>query len=116
MRFATLTGPEHVQIAITVFPGDVGGMLANINRWRKQMDMAAITADQLNQSVISVPTPDGPAILADLSNKDQRMLAAMLPAENQTWFLKMNGNSSLVARHADEFLGILKSVNRNAQR
>jgi hypothetical protein len=116
MRFATLTGPEHVQIAITVFPGDVGGTLANINRWRKQMDLPAITQDQLTKSVTSVPTPVGLALLADLSNHGQRMLAAMLPTENQTWFLKMNGASSTIGRHTGEFMATLKSVNRTAER
>lgn len=110
MRFATLIAPDKTQIAITVFPGDVGGELANINRWRKQLDLAPIAQNDLNQSVKSIPTPAGTALYVDLSNHDQRMLAAMLPRDNQTWFLKLMGPTQHIAPHTAEFMAILKSL------
>ncbi|HEY1685873.1 MAG TPA: hypothetical protein VGG19_14000 [Tepidisphaeraceae bacterium] len=110
MRFATLTGPQHIQIAVTVFPGDVGGTLANINRWRKQMGIAPVTQDQLSKTIISVSTSNGSAVLTDLTNQDQRLLAAMINTQNQTWVFKMTGPTQLVGKYAPDFLSILKSV------
>lgn len=114
MRFATLNGPEHMQIAITVFPGDVGGPLANVNRWRRQMDLPPIAQDQLGKSITSVDTKAGAASVVDLSNNNQRMLAAMLPLQSQTWFFKMTGPTNAVGKYADDYMAILKSVSMNA--
>ena len=40
------TGPL-ADLAITVFPGDVGGDLANVNRWRGQLDLPPIAEADL---------------------------------------------------------------------
>src|SRR5690349_3907522 len=42
MRVATFrAGPgDGVEVSVTAFPGDVGGLLANVNRWRGQVGLA----------------------------------------------------------------------------
>lgn len=110
MRYATLEGPDGVEIAITVFGGDVGGELANINRWRKQMGLKDITESEIDQNVTRVSNGNNSAVLVDISNNNQRMLAAMLPDDNQTWFFKMMGPKETITKHVDEYMQILKSV------
>src|SRR5829696_2512725 len=42
MRFATINiaaEPKPLQLTVTRFPGDVGGTLANVNRWRMQIGL-----------------------------------------------------------------------------
>src|SRR5690606_17030938 len=54
MRVATYEAASEsgpVEVAVTRFPGRVGGELANINRWRGQMGLPAIDESEL-ESVI----------------------------------------------------------------
>ena len=65
MRKATYTiagdGAE-AELAITAFPGDVGGELANVNRWRGQLKLPELTADELAKAGVprAVHAPDEP--------------------------------------------------------
>ena len=52
MRKATFIIPgasaaEQAELAVTAFPGDVGGNLANVNRWRGQIQLPPIDAAAL---------------------------------------------------------------------
>src|SRR5688572_3030443 len=45
MRFATIlipAEPKPLQLTVSKFPGDVGGTLANINRWRGQIALPPV--------------------------------------------------------------------------
>ena len=39
-----------VDISVTSFPGESGGLLANINRWRGQLGLDALDAEQLEST------------------------------------------------------------------
>jgi hypothetical protein len=111
MRHATITGPDGAQIAVTVFGGDVGGNLANVNRWRSQMGLEPTTEAQMQADVIKVQTAGPTALMVDLKKADasQRMLAAIIPDAGKTWFLKFQGPTDVVSKHADDYTRILKS-------
>src|SRR5262245_57922103 len=48
MRLATFRPVGGLpEVAVTAFPGDSGGMLANINRWRGQIGLAPVDEAQL---------------------------------------------------------------------
>jgi hypothetical protein len=51
---------EPADFAITSFPGDVGGDLANVNRWRNQIGMPPIGAEEL-PGVLKTVTATTPA-------------------------------------------------------
>lgn len=54
MRIATYMAPTESgeqEVAVTRFPGRVGGELANINRWRGQMGLSPITEAELEDSI-----------------------------------------------------------------
>ncbi|MEJ1972355.1 MAG: hypothetical protein WDM96_07805 [Lacunisphaera sp.] len=72
------TGPL-ADLAITAFPGNVGGDLANVNRWRGQLDLPPITGAGLLAALQPVSAAHGLAIeLADIAggaaDNPQRML------------------------------------------
>src|SRR5580692_7387637 len=46
-------------MSITAFPGDVGGDLANVNRWRGQVGLAPIDDAALAQTVQTIDAPAG---------------------------------------------------------
>ena len=55
MRKATYTvngdAGETADLSITAFPGDVGGELANVNRWRGQIQLPPLSAADLATAV-----------------------------------------------------------------
>ena len=118
MRKATflITGTDGAiaDLAITAFPGDVGGELANVNRWRGQLQLPPIKADELEKVTKKVQAGDATAILTDFTSEagDQRMLGAIVPDEKggRTWFFKVTGPAKAVGGQADKFQKFVESV------
>ena len=58
MRKATwiVSGPSgsKAEIAVTVFPGSVGGLTANVNRWRGQIGLPPASPDEIAASAKTV--------------------------------------------------------------
>lgn len=97
-------------LGITAFPGDVGGDLANVNRWRGQLQLEPIAASELGSQVASVENAAVPISLVDLVNGDQRMLAAFVPFNGATWFFKLTGPTPLLGKEKDAFIAFLKTI------
>ncbi|MFI5356322.1 MAG: hypothetical protein ACHQ4G_03205, partial [Opitutales bacterium] len=107
-------GGTVADCAITAFPGDVGGDLANVNRWLGQLQQAPVDAGALGQ-ILQPLDVNGLAIrVVDLSGgpagASQRMLGAIVPFENSTWFFKLVGPDAVVAAQKDAFMGLVRSI------
>lgn len=103
-------GAAAADLAITAFPGDVGGELANVNRWRGQIGLAPIAAAEL-PAVITHFDANGLHIShLDIANQQQRMLAAFIPHGDSTWFVKLVGPDALVATEKPAFLAFLQTL------
>lgn len=108
---------EHeAKISITMFPGDVGGPLANVNRWRQQLSLEPITTAELSKATTSIDVLGGKATLIELSGTDgktgkpARMIAAMVPRKDRTWFYKMMGDPDTVSAQKDAFEKFVQTV------
>jgi hypothetical protein len=104
----------EAELAITAFPGNVGGDLANVNRWRGQLQVAPIDAAQLERDLVRF-TANGLSIaMVDIAGPSgptaQRMLGGIIPHAGATWFFKLTGPDALVAGQKDAFVAFLKSV------
>ncbi|MCG3136765.1 MAG: hypothetical protein HJJLKODD_00601 [Phycisphaerae bacterium] len=116
MRFASIknsNAAEPIEIAVSRFPGDVGGMLANVNRWRGQIGMPAVTEAELPQMNSPLPVGDIAATLTDITNTQlppQQMLSVTIPHAGQTWFIKMVGPAERVAQYRTDFLTFSQSI------
>ena len=105
-------------MSVTVFPGDVGGDLANVNRWRGQLGLGPIDDSALGQAVGTVDAPAGKFLFVDLAGesaaggapKPKRLLGAWLKQPERTWFFKLMGDDALVAAQRDAFMAFLQSV------
>jgi stage V sporulation protein SpoVS len=82
-----------VEVSVTSFPGDVGGLLANVNRWRGQMGLSAIDEGGLAQSVRTSQSMMSRVSLVSLDGADgNRMLGAIIDVgDSNTWFVKATG-------------------------
>ncbi len=107
-----------VDIAVTSFPGDVGGMLANINRWRGQIGLGPITAGMVNSVVGELEINGKSCKIVDIVGTDppsgkilpQRSLVGTFSHEGNSWFFKMSGDASLVEVQEQTFMDFLNSV------
>ena len=97
---------HETKISITRFPGDVGGPLAIVNLWRNQLSLEPIAGSELSKVTTSIDVLGGKATLVEMNGTDPktgkpaRMIAAMVPRKEQTWFYKLMGDEATVARIA----------------
>lgn len=114
--FEVKEGKEAVEITVVSLPGDAGGLLANINRWRKQVGMPEATEEEVRQQVreVSISSKQGMAIdlvgPADRAEGAETILAAITIHANRMWFFKLKGNSDLAARERERFEAFLQSA------
>ncbi len=100
------------ELAITAFPGDVGGTLANVNRWRGQLTLPPIGADALSSALTHVDFNGLHADVVELAAPDgaKRVLGAIVPFNGATWFFKLTGSDALVLREKPAFLAFLQTI------
>lgn len=102
------------EATITRFPGEVGGLLANINRWRKQLAMEPV-ANPEEQPSESVMVAGQPARFYDISQPGgdgarKRMLVVLLARPDMTWFVKLTGPATLLDQQAAAFRQFLTTI------
>ena len=111
-----ITGNSGGNAAVTVsfFPGAVGGTLANVNRWRGQMGVDAVEDAQLGSVTETLETAGGKAKLVDIEGTGdkagQRLVAVIVPHGDNTWFYKLLGEKTIVAKEKDSFVNFVKTV------
>lgn len=102
------------ELAVTAFPGDVGGELANLNRWRGQLSLPPIAAGELAGAVQRITVNGLPIVLVELTGGPvsgaQELLGAMVPYGGSTWFFKLTGPANLVAAEKPAFLTFVQSL------
>lgn len=112
----TIQGPDGstADLSITAFPGDVGGTLANVNRWRGQIQLPPIDEATLAKSLTIVQAQDVVLTMVEMANpgvaNPQRILGALINLEGNTWFFKLIGPDTLVAAEKNTFVDFLKTV------
>ena len=100
----------NAEITVTVFPGDVGGNLANINRWRGQIGLEAIDADGMREVARPTTISNHRALLVELQGPEQSILGGILGFHGSTWFFKMQGTTGTVTEQSDAMESFLASV------
>lgn len=118
MRKGTFTltgdGGATADLAITAFPGDVGGEAANINRWRGQLQLPPQAPGEAVASIQRLEANGLKIGLVEMANpsaaQPTRVLGAFVAHEGATWFFKLTGPDALVAKEKPAFLEFLKTI------
>lgn len=102
MRVATYIAPDEagpVEVALTRFGGNVGGELANVNRWRAQMGLPAIEPADLESAIVRFEVPGFDGYAARIESEAGIMLAYGVyeRAGDQTWFVRATVHDAAVA-------------------
>ncbi len=111
----TVAGADgDADLSITAFPGDVGGELANLNRWRGQIQLAPLTEADLAAATTRFEQNGLSFVVVDFvspsSVKPARILGAIVPFNGATWFFKLMGPDATVFATKPAFLEFLKTV------
>ncbi|HEX3133778.1 MAG TPA: hypothetical protein VHX44_09385 [Planctomycetota bacterium] len=114
MRYATFTageGATAVEVVISTFPGDVGGLWANVNRWRGQVALAPIPQDQLAANVTPFEVPGFTGNTMRLKGEAQHLLGAVIKdtMNERSWFVKLIGSPAAIDAQEALFLAFAKS-------
>ena len=113
MRKATwiVSGPNDskAEIAVTVFPGSVGGLTANVNRWRGQIGLPPASPDEIAGSAATVKVGglDSQRFVMVSADGKKSVDAVMTSKDGATWFFKMNGETAAVAANSAAFATFL---------
>jgi hypothetical protein len=106
-------GGANGDLSITAFGGETGGEVANVNRWRGQVSLPALSEADA-QAAVTRLTANGLAIafvdMAGTGANAQRILGAIVPAGASTWFFKLSGPGVLVEKEKPAFLQFLQTV------
>ena len=112
--FAIKDGDAEADLSITAFPGDTGGLLANLNRWRGQILLAPLTPDQLdaNRQHIDIGSlhVDVVDFAGTANGVPTRIIGAVVPTGGETWFFKLMGPDAVVSKEKAAFLEFLRTV------
>lgn len=104
----------EADMSVTAFPGDVGGTLANVNRWRGQLDLPPMAEAELESLMQHLHVGDFHIDVVEFANPQssnpQRMIGAIVPFNGATWFFKLTGPDALVAREREAFLALVDSI------
>lgn len=113
-RYATIAvagaGDAKGEVAITHFPGDVGGDLANVNRWRGQIGLGPIDQAALAPMITKVTAGPKEISVMDATGAEVRLTAGWVRHGGETWFFKFTGSDALVGAEKAKFATFLQSI------
>jgi len=107
---------KMVDISVIPLGGMAGTDMSNVNRWRGQVGLSAISADDIQKAAEAVEAGGQPAQLYDVvgtnpaSGDKIRIVAVIQHRSDSTWFFKMNGDGDLTEQQKPAFLEFLKSL------
>lgn len=122
MRFATLIaggpGPDDaIEVAITRLAGAAGGVAANVNFWRQQVGLPPVAEADVESLIVPLEARGAEGVMVDLvgapaadGQPTPRMLAAIFPAGDSTWFIKTINSEAALQQHRDAFVEFCRSV------
>lgn len=98
------------EVSVSLFPGEVGGLLANINRLRGQLGLEPVSQAAVDGLTEKVTVNGQETHWVDLQNDKERLLVVILMIEDNSWFFKFTGNLSLIEEQYANFFDFIHSI------
>jgi hypothetical protein len=110
-----ITGASGAKAEVNVaeMGGEGGGLMANANRWRRQLGLQPIS----EISTTPLDVPGATAQIVDFTGIDSKtgqpagLVGAIVPQNGQTWFYKLMGDPQIVAQQKNAFINFIRSAN-----
>jgi hypothetical protein len=115
MRLATFEAGAAggtVEVVLSEFPGDAGGLLANINRWRAQVGLPAGTLQEIEAEAVRIDAAPVNGHVVHLRGEQSHMLGAVLndSKAGRTRFVKATGSPATIEALRPSFEQFARSV------
>ncbi len=106
------TADQQVEISVSVFQGQLGGLLANVNRWRDRVKLPAdLTEARLGENVQNVTLNGRAAQLISLDGPSGQSLDGVLVFQkDRVWSLLLSGPTAAVKNERAGFRAFLDSI------
>ncbi|MGB7769180.1 MAG: hypothetical protein WBN22_10065 [Verrucomicrobiia bacterium] len=103
------------EVNVAELDGSGGGVLANVNRWRGQIGLDPVDETGLAKLTMTMDVTGGHATFVDMTGTDAngqptRLVAAIVPMGDQTWFYKLMGDEKNVASQKDAFMKFVQTA------
>jgi hypothetical protein len=102
-------------VVVVELPGNGGGLVPNVNRWRAQLKLEPLPEKDALQSLKAIKVNGIDGHLLDITGREstdksgQRIVAVVLPREKQTWFFGIAGPRRLVGDQKEAFEAFVNS-------
>ncbi|MCH2106789.1 MAG: hypothetical protein MK291_09130 [Planctomycetes bacterium] len=124
MRLANFSVGAEAECYLTILPGTGGGVVGNVNRWREQIGLAEISAEEV-ALLPRVPLLGTDAYLVELEGAFRGMgteakegwglRGAILGSDRFTIFVKFTGPAEVVSLEAEAFDAFCASITMREQ-
>ena len=101
---------SKLDFSVTSFPGNVGGTLANVNRWLGQIGIDPVEETELSKYISPLILDEKDAQLVIAEGETESLFAAILLLNERSWFFKISGDRALAEVEKSNFLSFLESV------
>jgi hypothetical protein len=110
-KFSITGNDESAEVNI-LSSGMDSGLAANVNRWRGQLGLPAIS--EILTTLFDVPGSKATAVdytgTDSKTGKPARLIGAIVPQNGQTWFYKLMGDEQIVTQQKDAFIKFILSA------
>ncbi len=101
-------------VSISIFPGEAGGIVQNVNRWRRQLNLNPLSLDNINKEAMNNPLLGDYYLFHETNDKENKsIIAAIIPQKDNTIFIKMNTSALLSYDRKYEFTLFCQSLYLN---
>jgi len=106
---------NQAEVNVAELNGSGGGVLANVNRWRGQIGLDPVDETGLARLTTTMNMTGGQATFVDMTGTDAngqptRLVAAIVPMGDATWFYKLMGDEKIVASQKDAFTKFVQTA------
>ena len=119
MRSASYLVPSangSADLSVIYLNGDGGGVAANVNRWRKQLNLVELSEEEIIDIGMDYKGKIGQYQFYKIinpENKESAFLCSIIPAKDFTIFVKLNTYPDKLSNLTDEFINFSSSFNYN---
>jgi hypothetical protein len=108
---ATARNGKTVEISVVPLAGEVGGELANVNRWRGQLSLPPVgEADLAKLGVTRGLGPHQARVFEFANETGNGLLAAVIHHAGMSWFFKATGDAAALKEVKAAFFQFVSSV------
>ncbi|HTB64229.1 MAG TPA: hypothetical protein VK737_11660 [Opitutales bacterium] len=109
---ASAAADQQAEISVSVFQGQLGGLLANVNRWRGKVGLTAdLPEERLSENVQNLTLNGRAAQLVSLDGPAGQSLEGVLVfMPDKVWSLLMSGPTDTIKSQRAEFRAFLDSI------